>query len=73
MEAIKEMALAQLNVVRESLINKFEDEDDVGDVQDSSDDDTGTDGTAWSAEMNCSFRSSMCVAVSYRVFFFLQK
>ena len=25
---IKEMALAQLNVVRESLINKFEDEDD---------------------------------------------
>ena len=42
---IKEMALAQLNVVRESLINKFEDEDDVGDVQDSSDDDTGTDGS----------------------------
>ena len=39
------MALAQLNVVRESLINKFEDEDDVGDVQDSSDDDTGTDGS----------------------------
>ena len=42
---IKEMALAQLNVVRESLINKFEDEDEE-DVQDSSDDDTGTDGSS---------------------------
>ena len=43
---IKEMALAQLDVVRESLINKFEgDVDDVGDAQESTDDDTGTDGS----------------------------
>ena len=43
---IKEMALAQLDVVRESLINKFEDDEDgVGDAQESTDDDTGTDGS----------------------------
>ena len=52
---IKEMALAQLNVVRESLINKFEDEDDVGDVQDSSMMILALMEAAWSAEsLNCS-------------------